>query len=74
MKCTCGCGDAFNAGFAAGLLQGKAPKDVVLFAQACSALNASGLGSQAGVVDLEGVEEFIRTRKLRAAEPELVGA
>ena len=74
VKCTCGCGDAFNAGFAAGLLQGKAPKDVVLFAQACSALNASGLGSQAGVVDLEGVEEFIRTRKLRAAEPELVGA
>lgn len=74
VKCTCGCGDAFNAGFAAGLLQGKDPRNTVRFAQACSALNASGLGSQAGVVNLCGVEEFIRTRKTRASETELVGA
>lgn len=61
--CTCGCGDAFNAGFAAGLLRGLNPEEATQLAQASSALNASGLGSQAGVVDLETSLSFIgRTR------------
>ncbi len=47
--CTCGCGDVFNAGFAAGLCHGLDAQDTVRFAQATSALNATGLGSQAGV-------------------------
>ena len=49
--CTCGCGDVFNAGFAAGVLRGMSPKDAVRLASASSALNATGLGSQAGIVD-----------------------
>lgn len=61
VKCTCGCGDAFNAGFATGLIRGMAPEDAVRLAQACSALNATGLGSQAGVVDFDQVSAFART-------------
>ncbi len=34
VRCTCGCGDAFNAGFASGLLNGMSPQDSVRLAQA----------------------------------------
>jgi sugar/nucleoside kinase (ribokinase family) len=57
--CTCGCGDAFNAGFATGLSKGMSARDTVDFAQACSALNATGLGSQAGVVDFPSTQKFV---------------
>lgn len=57
--CTCGCGDAFNAGFAAGLLNGFDAEGAMRFAQASSALNATGLGSQAGVESLQATLEFI---------------
>ncbi|MFK7854559.1 MAG: carbohydrate kinase family protein [Granulosicoccus sp.] len=56
--CTCGCGDAFNAGFATALNKEMEPELAVRFAQACSALNATGLGSQAGVVDFKKTLEF----------------
>ena len=59
--CTCGCGDAFNAGFATGLQRGMGVEEILEFAQACSALNATGLGSQAGVVDFQSTQEFVRT-------------
>lgn len=59
--CTCGCGDAFNAGFATGLQKGMDARDIVEFAQACSALNATGLGSQAGVVDFNSTQRFVQT-------------
>ncbi|KIT17445.1 carbohydrate kinase family protein [Jannaschia aquimarina] len=63
--CTCGCGDCFNAGFATGLHLGKPPEDCVKLGQAASAQNATGLGSQAGVVDLERTLDFIRTTPTR---------
>ena len=66
VKCTCGCCDVFNAGFAAGLLRGMSARDSVQLAQACSALNATGLGSQAGVVDFDQVSEFMRRTPTRA--------
>jgi len=56
--CTCGCGDAFNAGFASGLHHGLDVEETVRLAQACSALNATGLGSQAGVIDYESTLAF----------------
>ena len=59
VKCTCGCGDAFNAGFAVGLCHGFDPETTVRFAQATSALNATGLGSQAGVVDFKHTYDFM---------------
>jgi sugar/nucleoside kinase (ribokinase family) len=33
VKCTCGCGDAFNAGFAVGLVRGFDPETIVRFAR-----------------------------------------
>jgi sugar/nucleoside kinase (ribokinase family) len=59
VKCTCGCGDAFNAGFAVGLVKGFSAEETVRMAQATSALNATGLGSQAGVISYEKTREFI---------------
>lgn len=59
--CTCGCGDAFNAGFATGLHAGLDAEMTVRLAQASSALNATGLGSQAGITSYEHTLEFART-------------
>ena len=61
VKCTCGCGDAFNAGFAVGLNKGFDAETTVRFAQATSALNATGLGSQAGVESFEHTLNFMTT-------------
>jgi len=57
--CTCGCGDCFNAGFATGLHLGRSAEDCVRLGQAASAQNATGLGSQAGVRDLETTFRFM---------------
>jgi sugar/nucleoside kinase (ribokinase family) len=65
VKCTCGCGDAFNAGFAVGLNRGFDPQTTVRFAQATSALNATGLGSQAGVESFEHTLNFMKATKVR---------
>lgn len=67
VKCTCGCGDAFNAGFAVGLVKGFSSEETVRLAQATSALNATGLGSQAGVVSFEGTLAFARNTRTRPA-------
>ncbi len=61
VKCTCGCGDAFNAGFAVGLVRGFDVETTVRFAQATSALNATGLGSQAGVESFDHTLNFMKT-------------
>ena len=65
VKCTCGCGDAFDAGYAVALVHGFDPETAVRFAQATSALNATGLGSQAGVIDFEHTLDFMKTTKTR---------
>jgi sugar/nucleoside kinase (ribokinase family) len=72
VKCTCGCGDVFNAGFAYGLIKGMAPRDAVRFAQACSALNATGLGSQAGIRDLAQVTALMNETPTLGSGEELV--
>lgn len=56
---TTGCGDSFNAGMIAGLLVGCAPADAALIGCACGALVATGLGSDAGIEDLDGVLRVI---------------
>lgn len=66
VRCTCGCGDAFNAGFAVALHHGFEPGQAVRFAQATSALNASGLGSQAGIVDFKSTFDFMNRTKAKA--------
>jgi len=65
VRCTCGCGDAFNAGFAVALQRGLPPEQAVRFAQATSALNATGLGSQAGVVDFNHTWAFMQQTSVR---------
>ncbi|MBB1250009.1 carbohydrate kinase family protein [Rhizobium sp. G21] len=60
VKCTCGCGDCFNGGFATGLMKGLPLPAAVDLGQASSAQNATGLGSQAGVRDYQSTLEFMR--------------
>jgi sugar/nucleoside kinase (ribokinase family) len=67
VKCTCGCGDAFNAGFAVALVKGFDIESAVRFAQATAALNATGLGSQAGVESFEHTLAFTRATPMRRA-------
>ncbi|WP_417412939.1 carbohydrate kinase family protein [Hoeflea sp.] len=63
--CTCGCGDCFNAGFATGLHLGKPIDDCIRFGQASSAQNATGLGSQAGVLSLQETLKFMEQTPLK---------
>jgi sugar/nucleoside kinase (ribokinase family) len=66
VKCTCGCGDAFNAGYAVAICRGFDPETSVRFAQATSALNATGLGSQAGVESFKHTLNFMNSTKMKA--------
>jgi sugar/nucleoside kinase (ribokinase family) len=74
VKCTCGCGDCFNGGFATGLIKGLSAPDAVQMAQASSAQNATGLGSQAGVKDYATTLAFIGSTLTRPANHSLVSA
>jgi sugar/nucleoside kinase (ribokinase family) len=65
VKCTCGCGDAFNAGFAVGLCRDMPAETAVRFAQATSALNATGLGSQAGVQSFDHTWAFMQATPVK---------
>ena len=56
VRCTCGCGDAFDAG---AIVRGMDPETAVRFARATSALNATGLGSQAGVESFDHTWDFM---------------
>ena len=66
VRCTCGCGDAFNSGIAVALNHGFDAMTAVRFAQAVSALNATGLGSQAGVIDFDSTYKFMTATKTKA--------
>jgi sugar/nucleoside kinase (ribokinase family) len=57
---TTGCGDACSAGFIIGLLRGWAVEDAAWLAMAAASLVVTGLGSDAGIVDLEGTLEVLR--------------
>lgn len=74
VKCTCGCGDCFNGGFATGLIKGLPAPEAVQMGQASSAQNATGLGSQAGVSDYASTLDFIQTTPRREPKQTLVTA
>ena len=57
---TTGCGDAYCGGFIAGLSMGYDLEEACRLATATSALVATGLGSDAGVVDLDRTLRFMR--------------
>ncbi|MFW6138300.1 MAG: PfkB family carbohydrate kinase, partial [Spirochaetota bacterium] len=54
-----GAGDAFDAGFVCGYLEGLGPEQALLLAGACGALNASYLGPMEGVFHRNYVDYFI---------------
>lgn len=63
---TTGCGDAFSAGLIAGLHHGWDVERAARFAGAAGALVATGLGSDAGIVDFAGTVRAMDTLPVRA--------
>ncbi len=62
---TSGCGDAYCAGFIRGLLLGWKPPECAKLGNAAAALVAQGLGSDAGIRDLDDTIRFMRETPLR---------
>lgn len=60
---TTGCGDAYCAGFIVGLSHGWDIEQSMKLATAASALVATGLGSDAGIVNFDRTVEFMKTAK-----------
>jgi sugar/nucleoside kinase (ribokinase family) len=65
---TTGCGDAYVSGFIVGIANGWDPAAAGWLGSAASGLVATGLGSDAGIVDLPTTLDFMMT----AAPPEVV--
>jgi len=55
-----GAGDAFDAGFLSGYIEGLNPEKNLILANACGALNASYFGPMEGVFNRDYVEYFIK--------------
>lgn len=56
-----GCGDAYCAGFIVGLSKGWSVEEAARLGSACGSLVATGLGSDAGITDLERTIEFMQS-------------
>lgn len=61
---TTGCGDAFSAGFIAGLVEGRDPEGAMQIGVASGSAVATGLGSDAGVTSRVGLDEFMAANRL----------
>ena len=62
---TTAAGDAFNAGFAAGLMLGKSPLDSAVFAAAVAAISVTRTGAQPSMPSMAEVEEFMSNESLQ---------
>jgi sugar/nucleoside kinase (ribokinase family) len=71
---TTGCGDACSAGFITGLLRGWPPQDAAWLAMAAASLVVSGLGSDAGIVELGGTLDVLRRHAPAEAVARIFGA
>jgi sugar/nucleoside kinase (ribokinase family) len=58
---TTGCGDAYCAGFIVGLSKGWGVIEAARLGSACGSLVASGLGSDAGIVNFDETVAFMQT-------------
>ncbi|MGH7118227.1 MAG: carbohydrate kinase family protein [Acetobacteraceae bacterium] len=67
-----GCGDAYCAGFIVGLSLGWDLQEAARLGSAAAGLVITGLGSDAGIVDLEQAIGFMRTAKVRPFATALV--
>ena len=66
---TTGCGDAYNGGLIYGMCSGLGVIESARLGSACGSLVATGLGSDAGIVDLTMVQNFMsRTKTLDLAK------
>lgn len=63
---TTGCGDAFSAGFITGLVEGLSVLDAIELGLAAGSMVATGLGSDAGIVDRASVDAFRANRGRKA--------
>lgn len=63
---TTGCGDSYCGGFIAALAKGLSVKASCEIGSAVAALVATGLGSDAGLVDWQQLEHFMATTPLKA--------
>lgn len=59
-----GAGDAFDAGFICGFIEGLPPRECLRLAAACGALNASYFGPMEGVFPRQHVECFMKKHRL----------
>lgn len=59
---TVGAGDAFNAGFAVALAEGKSPDAAIRFANACAALSVTKIGAVAGLPHRQAVEDLLNSQ------------
>jgi sugar/nucleoside kinase (ribokinase family) len=64
---TSGCGDAYCAGFIRALESGWTPSECMKLGNAAAALVAQGLGSDAGIRDLDHTIRFMRETRLRSS-------
>jgi sugar/nucleoside kinase (ribokinase family) len=64
---TSGCGDAYCAGFIRAMRLGWAPAECMKLGNAAAALVAQGLGSDAGIRDLDDTTRFMRETPLRSS-------
>jgi sugar/nucleoside kinase (ribokinase family) len=64
---TSGCGDAYCAGFIRALRLGWPPAECMKLGNAAAALVAQGLGSDAGIRDLDDTIRFMRETPLRSS-------
>lgn len=60
-----GAGDVFHAGFAAGLLEGLGPAELLRFANAAAALSCSGFGAQGALPDRASIGAFLAEARTR---------
>ncbi len=58
---TTGCGDAWTGGFITGLSKAMTIEESARLGSACGSLVATGLGSDAGIIDFDSTIEFMKT-------------
>ena len=64
---TTAAGDAFNAGFATGLMLGKSPLDSAAFAAAVAAISVTRIGAQPSMPSMAEVDEFMEIHSQQLA-------
>ena len=64
---TTAAGDAFNAGFATGLMLGKSPIESAAFAEAVAAISVTRSGAQPSMPSMAEVEQFMEDESLEVA-------